>query len=106
MTYDGSGKAAGVHVYVDGEEEQLEVTHDHLRGSILTNATLKIGRRTPSAPFQGVLDEIRMYRRALSAAEVRVLVGADPIAEILCAALKRLECCTARTAVGHIPQAA
>ncbi|MDG2380675.1 MAG: DUF1553 domain-containing protein [Pirellulaceae bacterium] len=83
VTYDGSGTAAGVHVYVDGQEEELQVTHDRLRGSISTDATLKIGRRTPSAPFQGIVDEVRIYPRVLTDSEIEALVGANPLVELL-----------------------
>ncbi len=83
VTYDGSGTAAGIHVYVDGQEEELQVTHDRLRGSISTDATLKIGRRTPSAPFQGIVDDVRIYPRVLTDREIQALVGANPIAELL-----------------------
>jgi len=44
-----------------------------------TSASLQIGRRIDAAdPFFGALDDIRIYNRVLSAAEIRVLAGNHP----------------------------
>ena len=77
VTYDGSSKAAGVRVYVDGKPEAVDVTHDRLQGSIRTSRPLRIGRRHPAAPFRGRIDEVRIYARQLSAQEVEQLAGLD-----------------------------
>ena len=69
-TYDGSSKASGVKLYVNGKEASLEVTHDTLSDSILTSAPLNLGKRSSSHPFKGALSDVRLYRRALSPAEV------------------------------------
>ncbi|MCC6729023.1 MAG: DUF1553 domain-containing protein [Chthonomonadales bacterium] len=84
-TYDGSGKAAGVKVYLDGKPAAVEVTHDTLAGAILVDKPLLIGRRNPAAPFKGRIDEVRVYARALAPAEVERLVGSDAVRDILAA---------------------
>lgn len=84
-TYDGSRSAAGVRIFVDGIEQELEITHDTLTGTIKTDKPLRIGRRRDSAPFQGIIDELRIFGRQLSADEVSSLAGIDPIREILAA---------------------
>ena len=83
VTYDGSGKAGGLRIYIDGQPQELEITHDHLRDSIRTDATFKVGRRSGSAPFQGVLDEVTVYDRVLAEDEVLALIGGDPLASIV-----------------------
>ncbi|MCA9213052.1 MAG: DUF1553 domain-containing protein [Planctomycetales bacterium] len=83
VTYDGSGKAAGVRIFVDGDEQELKRTHDNLSGTIKSSHPLRIGRRTDSAPFTGLIDDVRIYGRELSSAEVGLLAGIDPIKELL-----------------------
>jgi hypothetical protein len=83
VTYDGSSKAKGVHLYVDGKPAEVDATHDSLTDTIRTEKPLRIGRRNPSAPFRGMIDEVRFYNRELSGAEVAQLVQADSIRPIL-----------------------
>lgn len=84
VTYDGSGKAAGVHVYVNGKPADLDVTHDNLTGTIKTEKTAALARRMPGgAPFKGVLDEVRAYDRELSAAEVAELAAYETLRPVL-----------------------
>jgi mono/diheme cytochrome c family protein len=70
VTYDGSGRAAGVAIHVDGRPAALEVTHDSLTGTIRTAAPMYLGRRHGERHFDGRLDDVRLYDRALDAGEV------------------------------------
>ena len=83
VTYDGSSKAAGVALFVDGKPAAVDVTHDALSESIHTEKPLHVARRNPSGFFTGRLDEVRIYRRRLSDAEVASLASADAISPIL-----------------------
>ncbi len=83
VTYDGSSKAAGVKLYVDGTVQEVEVTHDALTETIRTTKPLLIGRRSPGAPFKGLIDEVRVYDRLLSPAEVEVLGKRYPFRAML-----------------------
>ncbi|MCA9220048.1 MAG: DUF1553 domain-containing protein [Planctomycetales bacterium] len=83
VTYDGSSKAAGVTIYVDGEVWQWDVQQDSLSDTVITEKTLLIGSRHPSSRLTGEVDDIRFYPRLLSEAEVKQLAGADPILPIL-----------------------
>ena len=75
VTYDGSSKAAGLHVYLDGREAKTTVVRDTLHAKPRDNA-LEIGSRSRDAGFRnGSLDEIQVWRTALTAAEVAVLHG-------------------------------
>ena len=77
VTYDGSSKAAGLHVYLDGREVKTVVVRDTLHAKPRDNA-LEIGSRSRDAGFRnGSLDEVQLWRTALTAAEVAVLHGLD-----------------------------
>jgi hypothetical protein len=77
VTYDGSSKAAGLRIYLDGREAKTTVVRDTLHAKPRDNA-LEIGSRSRDAGFRnGSLDEMQLWRQALTAAEVAVLHGVD-----------------------------
>jgi len=76
MTYDGSSSAVGVTIYVDGRPILTEVKADRLSETIQNNAPLHIGMRNTAYPFQGRIDDVRIYNRLLSKAEVEQLFQA------------------------------
>lgn len=84
FTYDGSGKAAGIKLYVDGNPVAMKVEADNLKGSIKTTAPLHLGRRHPdsNALKQARYQDVRIYARELSAKEVARLPVEDIAAEI------------------------
>ena len=72
MTYDGSSKASGVKIYVDGIEKALEAAHDGLDDSIKTNLNVNIGSRDDGQNlFNGIIDEVGVYNRVLDEDEVK-----------------------------------
>ncbi|HVY68642.1 MAG TPA: DUF1549 domain-containing protein, partial [Verrucomicrobiae bacterium] len=79
-TYDGSSKAAGVKIYLNGKEMELDVKDDKLSGPIRCETALNLGKRSASYPFRGSLDDARFYGRALSASEVVTLAEAPYVA--------------------------
>ncbi len=83
VTYDGSGRAAGVAIYVNGQRQALQTVQDTLAGHIATDQPIRIGRGDSETFFRGMLDEVRLFTRALSPAEVALLSGGNPIAELL-----------------------
>ena len=70
LTYDGSGKAAGARLYVDGEPAAVDVVRDTLAGPIATDAPLTIGRRSLGPPFLGQIDDMRLYGRVLEPGQI------------------------------------
>ena len=86
VTYDGSSKASGVSIYVNGAPAELVRTHDSLTGTLLVTTPAHIGMRNPAAPFKGMLQDIRIYSRTLSPAEVSSLVTSGPIRDSLAVA--------------------
>jgi hypothetical protein len=85
FTYDGSGKAAGIHVYVDGKPIVTKVVYDSLaQSTIRTQAPMQLGMRYPEAnpARESRYQDIRLYGRALTADEVKRLPFEDYVAEI------------------------
>jgi mono/diheme cytochrome c family protein len=81
VTYDGSSRAAGVAVYIDGEPAELEVVRDGLRKDITYDGgepDLAIGYRFRDSGFKGGrVDEFRVFGRALTPLEAAHLAGRD-----------------------------
>jgi hypothetical protein len=85
FTYDGSGKASGIHIYIDGKPVATKVKYDSLaQSTIRTQAPMQIGMRYPEAdPARETrYQDIRLYGRALNADEVKRLPFEDYVAEI------------------------
>ena len=73
--FDGSGKAAGVKLFVDGEVQKIGITIDKLNGGFDTEKPLLLGNGYPAAKFVGRLDEARVYDRALCEDEIAKIPG-------------------------------
>jgi hypothetical protein len=73
MSYDGSGKAAGLRLHLNGKPLATEVVRDALRGSTRSDAALRVGSQTTGPPFRGQLDDLRVYSRLLAPAEIEQL---------------------------------
>lgn len=83
VTYDGSGQAKGVRIYFDGKPQPLQIVHDSLAGTVRMAQPLRIGRRSTSAAFEGMIDDVRVYQRALSPDEVRRLATSQLVRGVL-----------------------
>ena len=83
INYDGSGKAAGLRIYVDGKPWEIETTKDTLSGTFKTSTPLEVGDKNTGGLFQGQLDDLRIYTRALSDAEVENLAVHFPARVLL-----------------------
>jgi Protein of unknown function (DUF1553)/Protein of unknown function (DUF1549)/Concanavalin A-like lectin/glucanases superfamily/Planctomycete cytochrome C len=78
VTYDGSGKASGVKIYLDGKLRSNQVAADALKGSIRTKVPLKQGQRSNSSKVEeAIYQDLRIYAKALSANEIDRLVNAS-----------------------------
>ena len=78
VTYDGSGKAAGLKLYVNGVLAKSSVKKDNLAGSIRTKTPFSIGRRGESSVlFHGHIDDLCIYQRALSALEISAVTTSE-----------------------------
>jgi hypothetical protein len=85
FTYDGSGRAAGVKIFIDGNQSSTEAESDTLHGeSIRTGAPMQLGWRAPGTNPAKELryQDIRLYGRSLASDEARRLPFEDYVAEI------------------------
>ena len=71
VTYDGSGSAAGVRLYVNGNPEPMNVFTDALKSTIRTKVPLKVAQRHGTSRIDNLrVQDVRLYGRALSGLEV------------------------------------
>jgi hypothetical protein len=85
FTYDGSGRASGVKIYVNGAAVATSVVQDTLAGqTIRTQAPMQLGWRYPDAtPAKEVrYQDIRLYARSLAPDEAKRLPFEDYVAEL------------------------
>jgi Protein of unknown function (DUF1553)/Protein of unknown function (DUF1549)/Planctomycete cytochrome C/Concanavalin A-like lectin/glucanases superfamily len=92
LTYDGTSKASGLKLFVDGSEANRKVKTDNLHKSILYGEkkshwydwSFNLGREMTSTMSNIAYDELRAYNRQLSELEVVELYKMKPqIANIL-----------------------
>jgi hypothetical protein len=85
FTYDGSGKASGLKIYLNGAPIATKVISDSLgQATIRTQAPMQLGMRSPEAnPARETrYQDIRVYSRALAADETHRLPFEDRVAEV------------------------
>ncbi len=83
MSYDGKRKAQGVQIYLNGEAQKINVLFDELTWPIDPKDPFRIGAGEGSDKrFHGTIDEVRVYRKALSPEEAGTLPLLETISEI------------------------
>ena len=85
FTYDGSGTAAGIKIYVNGEPVVTKVVSDTLsNATIRTQAPMQLGWRYPDAqPARDTrYQDLRLYARAVTSKEEKRLPYEDYVADI------------------------
>lgn len=71
ITYSGTSLPTGVSIYIDGTKETNNVVANTLTASVVNNADCSIGSRNATDWFfSGSLDELVVYNRVLTQAEV------------------------------------
>ncbi|TWT64995.1 DUF1553 domain-containing protein [Allorhodopirellula solitaria] len=73
ITYDGSSRAAGLQMFIDGKLAECEIVEDSLTKEITAGKqhNITIGERTRDRGFtDGLVDEFEVYDRRLTSAEV------------------------------------
>jgi hypothetical protein len=85
ITHDGSGKAAGLRIYLDGElQAQRVIEADNLTGTTRTTVPLKIGQRHTTSRLNDLLvQDLRLYTRELPADQIRSLTRGTRAAHLL-----------------------
>jgi hypothetical protein len=83
-TYDGSRVADGVKLYIDGRPVKLRVVLDELNQTFSTKEPLRIGGGNgPEGRFHGLIDDVRVYGRDLTAEEAAIVAVPESPADIL-----------------------
>ncbi|MBL8891305.1 MAG: DUF1553 domain-containing protein [Planctomycetaceae bacterium] len=80
VTYDGSSRADGIEIYVDGQKAKTEVIRDKLTKQITGGGgdNISLGERMRDQGFtKGRLAEVRVFSRQLSSLEARALSKPD-----------------------------
>jgi hypothetical protein len=81
VTYDGKRKASGVQIYIDGRPQELKVMFDQLVWPLNTKLPFRIGAGG-GLRFQGLIDDVRVYNRALTQQEAAVIPLLEPVNRI------------------------
>ncbi|WP_010136440.1 DUF1553 domain-containing protein [Ochrovirga pacifica] len=96
MTYNGSSKADGVGIFVNGEKQKTETIFDNLYKDIIFHGLQLYGAKSPriepglriGAVWRGkgikdaVVDDLMVYERELSEIEVLQLAKSDALKEL------------------------
>jgi Protein of unknown function (DUF1553)/Protein of unknown function (DUF1549)/Concanavalin A-like lectin/glucanases superfamily/Planctomycete cytochrome C len=79
ITYDGSSQAAGVRLYVDGQQVAVDIIRDCLTKNIHDDVKeVAIGQRFRDVGFKdGMVDEFKVFDRDLTVLEVQQLFAND-----------------------------
>lgn len=85
ITYDGSGRADGLQIFVNGTRQNgRNVTAQSLSGTIRNQVPLMVGSRSRSAIPAGTrVNDVRFYDRLLSPEEVAGIAGATRAAYLV-----------------------
>lgn len=83
VSYDGSRRATGLRLLIDGRPAEVRVQRDQLNGSLRNQEVLRIGRRDEGLGYYGLLDEVRILPRWLSDQEIADWVRGEQLRGIL-----------------------
>ena len=83
VTYDGSSRASGLHIYFDDRRIETDIVRDHLDKPIIAE-TIRVGARPRDDRgfAQGRIGELAVFRAVLTPVEVAALAG-QPLAGVL-----------------------
>ena len=86
VSYDGSSRAAGLRISLNGNEAPLEIVRDHLTRNCGSASAFTFGERVRDNGLRGgAVDDIRIFTRPLTALEIKSLYQDKPLAEIIAA---------------------
>ncbi len=83
VTGTGRGGAGSLSIYINGRKQNVEVLKDTLKGAVQTSAQLEVGNRELGKAYRGSLDDLRLYSRVLTDAEIEHLGVFYPVQAIL-----------------------
>ena len=82
VTYNGKRYAKYVHLYINSEEAAKDILFDELTYPLSTDEPFRIGAGGGESHFQGRIDDVRVYNRALSAEEASTMPLPGTISQI------------------------
>jgi hypothetical protein len=83
FTYDGRRKPSGARFYVDGVPQEIKVLFNEMSWPLGDPQPFRIGAgEGPEDRFQGAIEDVRVYNRALSPEEAGVLPVLESVSEI------------------------
>ena len=81
VTYDGGMYAKGIHLYVDGTDQPLNVIFDQNLWPVEKKMPFRIGAGA-GLTYQGGIQQVRVWKRALSSREASTLAVRANLAEL------------------------
>ncbi|MBI5779277.1 MAG: LamG domain-containing protein [Planctomycetes bacterium] len=69
-TYDGSGNATGVKIYIDGTLRSFNIQQNNLNATILNSKPFRIGYRN-DLPFRGFIYDAKVHNYVRSAGDIQ-----------------------------------
>ncbi len=91
LTNDGSKRALGQKIYLDGKEvptDQIQSSNSN-HNAFSKNGVFKVGGGVHGPDFKGMVDELRIYNRTLWDDEIEMLAVPEQIREIAATKVKR-----------------
>lgn len=83
VTNDGSRKASGLKIYLNGHRAETAVVCDNLARDFAIGGGLKLGARGRDIGLRGgIFDEVSVHLRAISGLEAQAIHQGRPLAEI------------------------
>src|SRR5439155_17140065 len=71
VTYDGSRRASGVQIYLNGKPAEKEIVRDHLYKDFANSMPLTLAARFRGRGFKGgLIDDLQIFNRQLTPLEV------------------------------------
>jgi hypothetical protein len=86
ITWDGSSRASGLRIQLNGEAADCEIVRDHLYKNITGGGgdNISIGQRFRDRGFtDGLIDEFKVFKRRLTLLEVKELFDGKSLASAL-----------------------
>jgi hypothetical protein len=83
VSYDGSGHAKGVQIYVNGASVATAAMQDSLAAASFEGIAWTIGNKEWGVPFKGQLQDLRFFAKRMYAVEARELGLSEPLSLVL-----------------------
>jgi mono/diheme cytochrome c family protein len=84
VAYDGSGTAAGLKIYYNGEPQPVDTEADGLKSTTRTTVPFTIGQRHTTGRVSGVsLEDLRIYARPFTGIDASQLAGSRRVVDLL-----------------------